>query len=199
MLPQASGPRIFREWQKCIQPPSRNLNGTGARPGQMGQEEPACSLMPSSPPGVPNAPACLPRLLLDTAARFLPFSPGRRRAEIPRGARSRHHRAGESCPSLLRGPLNIPARQPKTRIRKTTPHEALLSQPAERSGGSLVVANRVAGRRGKAPAQGTRQRAGDGAHVSFGSLGWRPANECVALTRVGLLCSCRGEGGRRSG
>lgn len=186
MLPQASGPRIFREWQKCISPRAETWMEQERVLGERGRRSPLVpSCLPPHPAGRPKC-SCLPRLLLDSAARFLAFSPGRRRAEIPRGARSRHHRAGESCPSLLRGPLNIPALQQKTRIRKTTPHEALLSQPAEGSGGSLVLANRVAGRR---RAQGTRQRAGDGARVRFGSLGWRPASECVALTRVGLACS----------
>lgn len=134
---------------------------------------------PGTRPRVPNAPAS--RVSSWTRRPVSSLSHlGRRQTKVPRGARSRHHRAGESCPSLLRGPQNIPARQPKTRIRKTTRHEGLLvSQPAELSGGSLAVANHVAGRRGKAPAQGTRQRAGDGARVSFGSLGWRSARECV--------------------
>lgn len=80
-----SGPRIFREWQNCLKPPNRK---PGWSESKRGQAESAPSLLPSSPPGrgtrprVPNG-SCLPRLLLDSAARFLPFSPGAPPSQSP--------------------------------------------------------------------------------------------------------------------
>lgn len=193
-LPQASGPRIFREGQNRISPRSESLDGPRARPRQKAQADSGLfppAFLPTRPgtrPRVPNAPASRVSSWTrrpDSSLSHL----GRSQAKVPRGARSRRHRAGESCPNLLRGPQNIPARQPKTRIRKTTPHEGLLvSQAAELSGGSLAVANHVAGRRGKAPAQGTRQRAGDGARQLRQT--WLAARARMrALTRVGLAYS----------